>query len=232
MNTDVIIKANSHGIRIILSNDYPLDRSVEEIKARLYKYDSLLKKSGNIYVSFEGRVLSREEIDTILYELNNLPETGINFIYKCEESKPEPDITHHKKNNIKTIKKTKPSGSAKETKKDSGTLFFRGNLQNGQVLETNKSIIIIGNVAKRAKVISNGNIIIIGNLKGEATAGKDCSPKRFVLALQMEPVHIKIGMTGGSFHTSCHKKFNTNDAVIAYCENGQLVFNLLSQTSL
>ena len=32
MNTDVIIKANSHGIRIILSDDCSLDQILKDIK--------------------------------------------------------------------------------------------------------------------------------------------------------------------------------------------------------
>nr|WP_243023355.1 hypothetical protein [Clostridium sp. AM46-21] len=36
-------------------------------------------------------------------------------------------------------------------------------------------------------------MIILGNLHGSAVAGKDLQKKRFVLALTMEPVHIKIG---------------------------------------
>ncbi len=243
MNTDVIIKANSHGIRIILSNEYPLENLIEEIKSRLYKYDSLLKKDGNVYISFEGRALSREEIDTILFELNGIPDIGVNFIYKSEEipktvskpqagkkipSAPKPET---QANETMTVKELHNHTGRKENDINncSEALFFHGNLLSGQILETKKSIIIIGNVERNARIISGGNIIIIGSLKGEAIAGRDLHPKRFVLALQMEPVHIKIGRACGFFRRSCHKKLNTNDAVIAYCENGQLVFNLLSQ---
>ena len=95
-----------------------------------------------------------------------------------------------------------------------------------------KSIIIIGNVEKRAKVISGGNIIILGSLQGSAVAGKDLQKKRFVLALTMEPVHIKIGTVSYAAKRQFHDKLNTKDAVIAYCENDQLIFQPLSQASL
>lgn len=234
MNTDVIIKANGHGIRIILNDRYPLNRIIEEIKLKLCKYDAFSGKSGDVRVSFEGRALSREEINKILFEINSLPETGINFVYEdegeCTPKKQVPDIPPHKKRaRAPSLANTK---AVKRQNEFFGNLFFHGNLTNGQVLETKKSIIIIGNVEKKAKIISNGNIIIIGALRGEAVAGRDCHPKRFVLALKMEPVHIKIGRVGGSLLKPGRKKFNTNDAVIAYCENGQLVFNMLSQTSL
>lgn len=40
----------------------------------------LFKKEGKISVSFEGRELSREEIAQILFALNHLPETEVEFI--------------------------------------------------------------------------------------------------------------------------------------------------------
>ena len=80
MNTDVIIKANSHGIRIIFHNDDPLEQLLMDIKEKLQHQNAFLKKEGKISVSFEGRELSREEIAQILFALNHLPETEVEFI--------------------------------------------------------------------------------------------------------------------------------------------------------
>ena len=80
MDTDVIIKANSHGIRIIFHNDDPLEQLLVDIKEKLQHQNSFLKKEGKISVSFEGRELSREEIAQILFALNHLPETEVEFI--------------------------------------------------------------------------------------------------------------------------------------------------------
>lgn len=55
MDTDVIIKANSHGIRIIFHNDDPLEQLLVDIKEKLQHQNAFLKKEGKISVSFEGR---------------------------------------------------------------------------------------------------------------------------------------------------------------------------------
>ena len=79
MDTDVIIKANSHGIRIIFHNDDPLEQLLMDIKEKLQHQNAFLKKEGKISVSFEGRELSREEIAQILFALNHLPETEVEY---------------------------------------------------------------------------------------------------------------------------------------------------------
>lgn len=51
-----------------------------DIKEKLQHQNAFLKKEGKISVSFEGRELSREEIAQILFALNHLPETEVEFI--------------------------------------------------------------------------------------------------------------------------------------------------------
>lgn len=264
MDTDVIIKANSHGIRIIFHNDDPLEQLLVDIKEKLQHQNAFLKKEGKIPVSFEGRELNREEIMQILFALNHLPETEVEFICDIPDKGTEDlcdqiDIPPHRPKHRQTAtvehaahaehaikhwnpaadtaasnKKESPDDPAGQTVSSSedNNLFFYGNIRSGQTLEVKKSIIIIGNVEKRAKIISGGNIIILGSLQGSAVAGKDLQKKRFVLALTMEPVHIKIGTVSYAAKRQLHDKLNTKDAVIAYCENDQLIFQPLSQTSL
>ena len=49
--------------------------------------------------------------------------------------------------------------------------FYRGNLKNRDVLETDNSIIMLGDVYPGSAIISAKNIIILGGLYGEAYAG-------------------------------------------------------------
>ena len=51
MDTDVIIKANSHGIRIIFHNDDPLEQLLVDIKEKLQHQNAFLKKEGKISVN-------------------------------------------------------------------------------------------------------------------------------------------------------------------------------------
>lgn len=238
MDTGVVIKANSRGIRIIFQNEESLEDILRDIKDKLYKSQPLLKKSGNVYVSFEGRELKQQEIDRLIYEMNNMPEVRVRFIYNRQDNAVDQlDIPPHRhagdtaSENIVPFYKKERAVAAPD-KQDVSSMFYYGNLENGQTLETGKSVIIVGDVCRHARVISDGNIIVTGRLSGTAIAGRDLKQMRFVLALHMEPVHIKVGKCEAEFARVFHKKFNTKDAVIAYCANGQLIFNTLLQTSL
>ena len=57
------------------------------------------------------------------------------------------------------------------------------------------SIIIIGDVKAGAKVVSKGNVIILGSLKGNVYAGSSGNTNAFVVALDMDPVQIRIADT-------------------------------------
>ena len=57
----------------------------------------------------------------------------------------------------------------------------------GDILETENSMILLGNVYPGSTAYSAKNIIILGGLYGEACAGG------FVAALEMKPEKIKIG---------------------------------------
>ena len=71
--------------------------------------------------------------------------------------------------------------------------FYKGTLRSGQQIESETSIIVLGDVNPGAKVIAKGNIVVLGALKGIAYAGADGDDRCFVAALEMDPVQIKIG---------------------------------------
>lgn len=71
-------------------------------------------------------------------------------------------------------------------------LFYKGNLRSGQVLESDKSIIFLGDIKPGAHVISKGNVIVLGSLRGNVFAGAAGNKKAFVVALDMQPVQVRI----------------------------------------
>lgn len=227
MDTDVIIKANGHGIIVMLNNRIPFEDLVSSVRQRFIRSMPHFKEKGSVYVSFQGRILSEEEITKLFHVINHIPGIDIHFLRKMEQSvKTISDKalivpTHHAR--VLNERHTTSAGVR--------NLFYEGQLKSGQILEVKKSIIVLGDVWQGAKIISGGNIIIIGNLYGSAVAGKDMHPKRFVLAQNMQPVHIQIGNVRKDFSIRYQKKFHTKDAVMAYSENGQMIFESLSHTS-
>ncbi len=70
-----------------------------------------------------------------------------------------------------------------------------GTLRSGQRLETPFSLIIVGDVNPGADLVAGGDIIVLGNLRGTAHAAAydDDSFDRVIIALQMQPMQLRIG---------------------------------------
>ena len=71
-------------------------------------------------------------------------------------------------------------------------LFYRGTLSNGEVLETETSVVILGDVHSGAKVVSKSNIVILGSCRGSVYAGATGDRSCFIAAFVMKPVQIRI----------------------------------------
>lgn len=73
--------------------------------------------------------------------------------------------------------------------------FYRGTLKKGQSLETEHSVIILGDVGPGAKVFSQRDVIVLGALYGEVHAGVGLEDEEghFVCALEFSPEKLKIG---------------------------------------
>ena len=71
-------------------------------------------------------------------------------------------------------------------------LFYRATLSNGEVLETETSVVILGDVHSGAKVVSKSNIVILGSCRGSVYAGATGDRSCFIAAFVMKPVQIRI----------------------------------------
>lgn len=87
------------------------------------------------------------------------------------------------------------SSIVKTFKKDidvSETKFHRGSLRSGQKLETEGSIVILGDVNSGAEVVASDNIVVLGNLRGLAHAGAKGNKEAIVAAGNLDAVQIRI----------------------------------------
>lgn len=74
----------------------------------------------------------------------------------------------------------------------SETQFHRGSLRSGQRLESEGSIVILGDVNAGAEVIASDNIVVLGNLRGLAHAGAKGNKKAIISAGNLDIVQIRI----------------------------------------
>ena len=180
MKNPVIIKSFPNGLSIYLDEEMPFDQLLKEIGLK-FKESAHFFKNASMVLSFEGRKLSDQEERMIIHTITANSELNVMCIMgKNEETN---------KNYIKALQKL----SYHQQVMENAGQFYKGTLKDGQMLETENSIIVLGDVYPGACVISSKDIIILGGLYGQAYAGGNGEDGHFVVALEMSPEKLKIG---------------------------------------
>lgn len=174
----VTIKSSRYGVDIRLNAEVPFDMLAENLR---YKFQSAAHffKDAQLAVSFSGRDLSRTEEDQVLDIINET--TGADII--CI-------IDHDEKSGL--MYKSAVDQTLSNMQKREGQ-FYRGTLRRRQVLESDESIVILGDVELGARVAARGNIIIVGALYGSVHAGASGDRNAYIVALSMQPKELRIG---------------------------------------
>lgn len=179
MKDAVLIKSYPNGITLHLNAEAAFEEILKELA---YKFSEARGFFGtaSMALSIEGRDVSSAEEISILDAIRKSSDVNVVCIVGRDEAA--------NKNFIKALAHTEKKLSGG----DDGQ-FFKGSLKNNEVIETENSIIVLGDVYPGSAVISARNIIVLGGLYGEAYAGGNGMEGAFVAALEMEPERIKIG---------------------------------------
>ena len=218
MNNSVIIKGNKYGIVVVLDDKIPFAQLREDI-ANKFKSATKFFDKANMAVSFEGRKLSSEEERDVLDIIAANSELNIVCVIDNNEIREQ----YFKKAVEERLE---------EISSQTGQ-FYKGTLRSGQMLESESSIIILGDINPGAKVIAKGNVIILGSLKGNIYAGANGNEDAFVVALEMAPIQIRIGDTIARSDDNNGKPKKMGDGiVIAFVEDGNIYIEKLDKTIL
>ena len=174
----VVIKSSKNGINLVLDDQIPFGELLEEIKKKFIDSEKFFKNA-HIAISFEGRDLSQEEQFEIIETIQQC--TTITIICILDHDELMDEVMQRR------------IGAYQEEHSPQTGQFYKGTLRSGQVLESEASITILGDVNPGAKVVSGGNIVVLGALKGNAHAGAYGNQECFIVALDMDPIQIQIG---------------------------------------
>ncbi len=180
MKNSVVIKSFPSGIVLHLDPDLPFDQLLADVGEK-FRESSSFFKDAKMALSLKGRVLSDFEEQQILDAITQNSELRI----LCLTG--EDDETNQ--TFVKALRQADFTGESA----DGNGQFYRGTLRNGQVLETESSIVVLGDVYPGSAIISAKDIIVLGGLFGEAYAGGNGSSAHYVVALEMSPEKLKIG---------------------------------------
>ena len=173
----VVIKSNRYGIMLFLDKDIPFEELLADI-AEKFKTSSDFFKDARMTLAFEGRSINHEQ--------------QMDIIRVIQENSSVEILCVLEKDDLKESYMKKVLEERQQERDASNGWFYKGTLRSGQVLESESSIIILGDVNPGATVVSKGNVVVLGKLKGTIHAGAAGNPCTFVAALNMEPVQIRI----------------------------------------
>ena len=177
MRNAVVIKGNKAGMTVILDEDLSFEELIQALEMK-FKETSRFWGSAQMTLTLEGRTLTPKEelqiVNTITensnIEVMCLIDSDANRIERCEKALNE-----------KLMELSSATGQ-----------FYKGMLRSGDVLESESSIVIIGDVEKGARVAAKGNVIILGSLKGTVHAGVAGNINAVIVAFEMAPDQVKI----------------------------------------
>lgn len=177
MEQPVILKSNKYGINLILNKELPFEELLTAIISKFHESDKFFKNA-SIAISFTGRHLSTEEEIRIVDAITEQTSIHIICVLDTDEQK-------------ELSVKEQIEAFLKQQEESTGQ-FYRGTLRSGQILESETSVVVIGDVNAGAKIVAKGNIVVLGSLGGNAYAGAAGNADAFVAALHMNPLQIKI----------------------------------------
>lgn len=78
---------------------------------------------------------------------------------------------------------------------DADARMIFATLRSGQRVESEHTIVVIGDVNSGAEIVAGGDILVIGTLRGVAHAGAydETGGGRFIFALNLQPTQLRIG---------------------------------------
>lgn len=220
MKDAVLIKSFPNGITLLMREDASMEEILQELTVKFTEARNFFGSS-TMALSMEGRKVTEAEEILILDTIRVNSNVRIACIVGHDD--------HTNKNFIKALQHMDKKLSGTE-----GGQFYKGTLKNREVIETENSIVVLGDVYPGSAVFSAGNIIILGGLYGEAYAGGDGREDAYIVALEMEPERLKIGdfkykTNAKQLKWGIHPKVQPK---IAHLKGGKIVFDPLTKELL
>lgn len=177
MDRLVTVKGNRYGMEIYMDSEVSFDILMKSMEEK-FRNSAKFFQGSQMAVRFLGRRLTYLEEQAVLDLISNT--TGIDVV--CIIDGDPANETAYKSVVERTLSNVR--------KRDGQ--FYKGTLGKKQVVESDTSIVILGDVESGAKVISKGSVVILGALHGFVHAGAAGDRAAFIAALSMQPKQLRI----------------------------------------
>lgn len=204
MKNSVVIKSNRSGMTVILDPELPFEQLLADVAAK-FGESARFWGSVQMALTLAGRTLSpQEEFELVNVITGNsqievlcLLDEDLERTRKCDKAINE-----------KLMEISAATGQC-----------YRGTLKEGESLNSDLSIVVIGDVEKGARIESNGHVVVVGDLFGAVFAGASGNTDAVVAAIEMAPEALKIAEV--EIPCSAKGKRLAKGPVIVGIEDGQ-----------
>lgn len=182
------------------------ERSFSEQKEEVEKYLAGMKNflaNGDVKFAYDGIELEFDEEVELCRIADEVFGKEVKF---CHKKRPPHEIMRHVMGNNERIVRR-----------------YIGTVKEGECVESNGDLIVIGDVNPTSQLNAEGDIYVIGNLRGVAHAGCTGDTGAVVYAMKMNPIMVKIADLIG-FNREMSKS-NANG--MAMVENGEIKVKLV-----
>ncbi len=218
----VVFKGRKDGITIIL--DEKID--FEQLKITFDKKVKDAKKffkDAKTSISFQGRELSEAEEIELLNILSTNSDLSISYI--SESATNAKKSISAEKMNTETVKL--PKSRRKQPGLECYAYYHSGSLRSGQSIRYKGSVVVVGDVNPGAEIVAEGNIIVLGAANGLIYAGCDGSQDKFVFAMKLTPIQLRIADVITIVPKETKKSKNPVRPSYAYLKEGTLYIEIM-----
>lgn len=213
MEQFVKIRSNKYGLEVYLNAEVSFDILLQAVT---HKFQDAAKffRGSKMVLTLLGRTLTKEEESAIIRIISDTSDIDI----ICLADRNEKDELSYKS--------IMEDYLSEQEKKDGQ--FYRGTLSKRQTLESDTSIIILGDVEPGAKVIAKGNIVVLGTLMGSAHAGACGNSNAFIVALSLHPKKLKINQVEAKTNLVYQENASITGPKIAILDGNRIYIDPLS----
>lgn len=173
MKNCVSINLRKNEILIKINDEAEQQEIIESLRKKLSELKKMYKNE-KTPIKVTGKVLKNKEID----QIQELIKSNIDV---------EVDFDMPKSLGLSSITRTFNKEIA-----ISETKFHKGSLRSGQKMESEGSLVILGDVNSGAEVMASDNIVVLGALRGLAHAGAKGNKQAIISAGLLDTVQIRI----------------------------------------
>ena len=206
MSQPVLIKGVKSGMVLRLDSEMYFDELLPLI---IEKFEASASFFGNakVVLSIEGREVSEEQTSKTLNIIRE--KTRLRVVAVITEDKAVEKVFDEKLHAASAVEDKELEKKAVKYEAENKKLLEElqelkgpvngrdaeihiGSIRSGQSFETSKSLILLGDVKAGAEVTAGGSIFVLGSLHGNANAGAYGDRSAFVMALELNPLQIRI----------------------------------------